>query len=478
MALVCETVTATTTSELVRLRDLSRADVVELRLDFVDRPDVAAALANRRLPVVVTCRPRAEGGRFDGPETDRLALLAQAIQLGAEYVDVEHNVDAATLPVGRMTRLIHSLHDFRGIPADLADRVRELRRKARGGIVKVAVQVASPEQCIDLRVAAGTGEQNVIALGTAGTISRICPWLFASAWTYGGQVAPGQVPVDQLIDLYRVREHTSSTRVFAVTGAPLGHSASPAMFNAAFDAAGIDAVYLPIETGSAAAFKATAEAFGVEGASVTAPQKRAWLDLAAGVPPRVKTIGALNTVKRTPQGWDAQNFDLDGFLAPLRARAIPLQGRHVVVLGAGGAALAVTQALKQEGASVAVSARRTDQAEQIAEAVEVRATSWPPPGGWDLLVNATPVGTSPHVDASPMPSSALRGGLVYDLVYNPLETRLLRDAKCAGIPGIGGLEMLVAQAERQFAYWMGRQPPAGVMENAARQFVTRGGSTA
>lgn len=478
MALVCETLTAATTTEMVSLRDRSRADIVEVRLDFVERPDVGAVLAGRRCPVVVTCRRRADGGNFDGPETDRLALLARAIQLGAEYVDVEHCVDASVLPAGRATRLIHSLHNFTGLPADLEERVRRMRQSAHGGIVKVAVQVDSPEQCVELRRAAGEGDQIVIALGAAGALSRICPWLFGSAWTYGGQAAPGQIAVDQLIDVYRVREHSASTQVFAVTGAPLGHSASPAMFNAAFSRAGIDAVYLAIETRDAGAFRRTAEAFGIEGASVTAPQKRAWISLADSVPRDVGAIGSLNTVKRTAAGWEARNFDAAGLLTPLRSRAVPLRHRRVAVLGAGGAARTVTHTLASEGAEVFVCARRPDQAAELARAAGVQTVGWPLSGSFDLVVNATPVGTSPHTEESPVPAAALSAALVYDLVYNPIETRLLRDARLAGIPGIGGLEMLVAQAELQFDYWIGRQAPAGVMEAAARAFVSAAGREA
>ena len=157
---------------------------------------------------------------------------------------------------------------------------------------------------------------------------------------------------------------------------------------------------------------------------------------------------------------------MPGFLEPLER--FDLAGARAAVLGAGGVARAVCVALASRRAKVAVYARDAACAAEVARLAGGTAHPIPPsPGSWDVLVNATPVGTYPHVEQTPIPGVALDGRLVYDLVYNPLKTRLLADADAAGCPTIGGLEMLVAQAERQFEWWTGRRPEAGLFKAAA-----------
>ena len=147
---------------------------------------------------------------------------------------------------------------------------------------------------------------------------------------------------------------------------------------------------------------------------------------------------------------------------------MPLAGARVAVLGAGGSARAVVAALAGSEARVSVHARSRARAEEVAMTASVAVGPLPPePGSWDLLVNCTPVGMFPNVDATPVEAAALTGGYVYDLIYNPPTTRLLREAATAGCQTIGGLEMLVAQAERQFEIWTGQRPPAGLFGEAA-----------
>jgi shikimate 5-dehydrogenase len=186
-------------------------------------------------------------------------------------------------------------------------------------------------------------------------------------------------------------------------------------------------------------------------------------------------ITAVNTLRREDDGrWAAINTDIDGFLAPLSA--VPLEGRRASILGAGGAAAAVAVALASRGAKVTIHARRLDAAERLAAAAGVRAGEWPPAAGsWDVLVNATPAGTWPEVDVLPVPVEALAGDLastlVYDLVYNPRETALLRAARARGAATIGGLDMLVAQAAGQWTWWTGLPVPTAAMRRAAEAWL-------
>jgi 3-dehydroquinate dehydratase/shikimate dehydrogenase len=477
--LVCETVTADRLADLRRNRDRAvDADLVELRLDGVTDLDVAGALEGRRRPVIVTCRPQWEGGRFAASEEERLRVLAQAIHLGAEFVDVEWRADRSSLPHGERTRFVLSNHDFAEVPADLADRVRAMQAE-RADVIKIAVTAQRVSDCLRLKDVLRDDESHVsIAMGSAGLLTRTFPSLFGSSWTYSGSAAPGQLSSQELIDIYRVRDTTASTALYALLGAPLGHSASPAMHNGGFVEAGLDALYVPLESASVDEVATLAERLKLRGASVTAPLKQALLASTPCVSDVARQIGAVNTLRWTAHGLEAENFDAAGFLSPIDRRDRRVRGKRVVVLGAGGAARAAAWALRAHGARVSISARQSDLAAKAAAALHVETTAWPPAPGWDVLVNATPVGTWSRHEESPLPSDRLGGELVYDMVYNPPDTLLMRQARAAGVEAIGGLEMLIAQARRQFFWWTGREVSATVLERAALEFISATGEVA
>jgi 3-dehydroquinate dehydratase/shikimate dehydrogenase len=460
-------------AELRAARDAASADLIELRLDGVSDIDVAGALEGRSVPVIVTCRASWEGGAFEGSEAERIGILGEAIRLGAEYVDVEWKADRRGLPAPGRTTIVLSHHDFSGMPRDLHDRVRAMAGE-QPHILKIAVAPAGLRDCITLRDAVqGVGRRVAIAMGAAGQLTRLAPALFGSEWTYGGTSAPGQVSASELREVFRIGAQTRTTAIYGVAGLPLAHSASPAMHNAAFAALGMDAVYVPLETADAGELLEVGAAVGLVGASVTAPLKTGVFarvpehdDLSSG-------IGALNTLRRVGGRWEGRNFDVAGFLSPFVRRDVDLRGQRAVVLGAGGAARTALWALQSHGARVEVAARRADRASALAAEFGVAASPWPPHPGWDLLVNTTPVGTWPETDATPLDADDIRGGTVYDLIYNPEETALLAAAAANGAAVIGGLEMLVGQACHQFEWWTGRPAPREVMTEAARAFLAR-----
>lgn len=468
---ICQTVTGATTTALVAARDAATAaDLVELRLDGVASVDVSAALANRAKPVVVTCRPVWEGGRFEGSEDDRHAILAQALALGAEFVDVEFRASFAPGLIARAPeRVIVSAHDFSGVPADpgaLADAMRA----TGAATIKVAVAAKRLTDTLALVDIGARGDAIVIAMGDAGVVTRLLPERFHSRWTYAGNaVAPGQVPVERMLSTFRYREVSSQARLFGVVSPNAMYSLSPAMHNAAFAAAGFDAVYVPMAAADFDDFLAFAAALDVEGVSVTIPYKLDALAAASIADDRTRAVGAANTLRRTAGGWEATNTDVDGFLAPLGAAyGTSLHGARASVLGAGGAARATIVALLSEGAAVQVHARRQEQALDVARSLGASAGPWPPASGsWDLLVNTTPLGGTTRRRESPLPGGPFGGRLVYDLTYGEGPSQLLDEAAAAGCRILDGLPMLVAQAERQFAWWTGRHPQPGVMRAAA-----------
>ena len=477
-AKLCVTVSGATMEELRVNRDgVKDADLVELRLDFVRRPDVLGALKGRRCPVVITCRPTWEGGRFEGSETERHAILAEALDQGAEYVDLEWRAGFVDLIARRSGRgIVLSTHEFASIPVDLMARYRAMR--ATGAeIVKVAVRADSLSAALALKEIERNGvsaPRILIAMGPAGAASRVLPDRFGSCWTYAGDgVAPGQFDLPRMVDEFRVKALSDMTQVYGVLGVPLEHSLSPAMHNAGFAATGSDAVYLPLEASGVEDFVAFARAFGIRGASVTAPYKEEITRYLSEVDEVGQRIGAVNTLQMTEAGWSGYNTDVPGFLEPLDGR-VALGGCRASVLGSGGAARSVAVALAGEGASVTVCARNEGKAVNVARLAGGHTSAFPPAlGSWDLLVNATPIGTYPKGDATPLPGGPFDGDLVYDLVYNPTVTRLMMEASDAGCQTIGGLGMLVAQAVRQFELWTGMAAPRKIFEAAAAASLSR-----
>jgi 3-dehydroquinate dehydratase/shikimate dehydrogenase len=471
LSLLCETVTGTTTAELVAARDAAtRADMVELRLDGVTDPDIAQLLHGRRVPVIVTCRPRWEGGRFDGSEEDRRRLLTSAFESGAEYVDIEWRADFADLIRAYPHRVVVSSHDFAGVPDDLCGRARAMR--ATGAtVIKVAITAARLSDTLPLLEIAKGGDTIVIGMGDAGMPSRLLAARFGSRWTYSGnRVAPGQVPTGVMLDRFGFRAAGADAAVYGVVGDNVMHSLSPVMHNAAFAATRIDAVYVPLRAADFDDFLTFADRLGVAGVSVTIPFKQAALRAASSADALTRQVGAANTLRRHAVAWEATNSDVDGFLEPLDAvvGCHSLDGMRASVLGAGGAARAVIVALRSRGAAVTVHARRSEQASEVAASLGADVGPWPPlAGSWDLLVNCTPLGSASAPAASPLPSGPFDGRAVYDLTYGREVSALVRDAKRAGCVALDGLPMLVAQAERQFEWWTGRHAPAGVMKAAA-----------
>ena len=499
-SLLCETVTGATMAELTAARDgAAAADMVELRLDGVRDLDVAQALSGGHVPMIATCRPTWEGGRFDGSEEERRGVLARALALGAAYVDIEWRAGFDDLIRANSSRVVVSSHDFAGVPDDLGTRARAMRSTG-AALIKVAVTAARLSDTLPLLDIAKGGDAVVIGMGDAGVPSRLLASRFGSRWTYAGSgVAPGQLPAARMVDQFRFRTVGARTGLYGVVGDNVMDSVFPAMHNAACAAAGLDAVYVPLAAADFADFLVFADALGIAGASVTIPFKLDALKASVASDDLTRRVGAANTIRRAQRGqaqrgktqsgqaqrvqaqrgWEATNTDVAGFLEPLGPEwSTDLLGADVQVrprvsiLEAGGAARAVIVALTSKDARVTVHARRGEKAQALAASLGVDVGPWPPAAGsWDLLVNCTPLGSASAPDSSPLPGGPFDGHLVYDLTYRRGESPLVRDARRAGLRTLDGLPMLVAQAERQFEWWTGRPPASGVMQAAARREV-------
>lgn len=466
------------------------ADCVECRLDYFAKPfapgDLAGLLADAPLPVIVTVRPRRQGGNYDGPEADRLALLAAATDLpGVLAVDCEEDVPPAQRPAGP-TILSH--HDFETWPDNAAGLWKALRVQSPY-VAKLAAKGTCPEDAFAALQLARQAEGKGIALamGEAGLPSRILAGKVGAWGTFATlepakRSAPGQPSLAEMLDLYRFRTLGPDTAVYGVVGCPIGHSMSPAIHNAAFAAAGLDAVYLPlrVEPGPEN-FRRFLDAalgcdwLGLRGLSVTIPHKENAL---AYVGERfcdelAVRIGAINTVGLDAggqlRGWNTDYAAaLDALCAAMGIQREDLAELPVTVLGAGGVARALVAALAQYQADVTVCNRTLSRGRQLAEEFGCRSGSLETAEttATEILINCTPIGMFPGVVGCPVEHLPPGVRVVFDTIYNPLRTRLLELADRAGCTTVTGLDMFVGQAVGQFKPWTSRPAPVEVMRQA------------
>ncbi len=496
MTQVCVSLTETTTTALVdRMVDLAPvADLFEIRADLADELDLLTLLRTRPRPLLLCCRSAAHGGRWTRSEEERRLLLLEGVKRGFDYVDIEHDAGFGEVMVEKAGRgLILSHHDFERTPDDLLG-LYERMCLLGADIVKIAV---TPRSFSDVaRVLELQGEAArrddvplvAIAMGPLGVVTRLWAGRYGALFTFasaapGEESAPGQVPAAFMHEVYRVRRVSRATRLYGVLGTHVEHSLSPVLHNAAFADRDLDALYVPLQAEALEPFLAALPVLGLAGFSVTRPFKTQILEHLHEVEESAALAGGANTVWVHDGLLRGSSTDGVGLLGPLRRR-LDVRERRVVVLGGGGAARAVARALIQRGAVVTLLARRPEQAAEAAAAA-TRGLSFGCVHGalhalrehpWDVLINATPVGSHELPEQTLVPADAhRRDSLVFDLVYAPLETRLLREARAAGCATIDGLEMLIAQAAPQFEAWTGIEAPVEVMRRAAVDFLARGG---
>lgn len=477
-------------------RALARAErmarVVELRLDAMEKLEAIVGFLENLPPPrrgvirIATCRSRTAGGGFDGSTSLQLALLRQALRAGCQWVDVEGETLAEFGPALRRhllrgARAIASFHDFQRTPANLPGLYQRLARLG-GHVVKLAVTARRQRDTLAvLRLARRyRGRVIALAMGTGGIPSRVLGLRAGSALTYasldgGPAVAAGQLPLSQMREVYRAHRLNARTRVYGVIGYPIGHSLSPVMQNAAFQAGGINAVYLPFEVADLGDFLACRAELGVAGFSVTLPHKEKIIRYLDACDPLAEVIGAVNTIViRGGEQLYGYNTDYVGVLRTL-VRHLPLEGAQVLIVGAGGSARAVGFALATAGAFVSITARRPARARALARALGGEALPRARVRGrrFDAIVNCTPVGMAPARTASPLASGELNARVVFDLVYTPLETELLRRARRRGSIAVPGWRMLVEQGAAQFEIWTGLRAPIARMRRAVLRALRR-----
>ena len=470
-------------------------DLVEVRADYLSEPEAALPVV-RDLPeelqrrVILTMRTSKQGGQLPHSEDVRRAFWSHASQLPNVLFDVELDLlQKESEHAFDLSRVICSHHDFTKVPEDL-DEIYQRMVATQARILKIAVQASDATDCLPIfklleRAHQDDRELIAIAMGNRGLVTRVLGPSRGSFLTYGSldddsPTAPGQITGTDLRNLFRIDSVDSSTQITGLIGNPVSHSLSPHIHNAAFAEADVNAVFIPIELDEVVAFLRTMIRpdsreieWNLRGLSVTAPHKSTVIGELNWIDPAAREIGAVNTIVIEDDELHGYNTDSIGFIAPLKQRYESIAGLRCAVIGSGGAARAVIWALKAEGAIVTVFARDEAKGKTLAGLFGVNSEPLSNPmfRDFDVVTNATPLGTCGKAeDETPANSEQLRGvRLAYDLVYNPSETRFLREARAVGCETIEGLEMLISQAVEQFKLWTGQHPNVDVMRAAAKR---------
>ncbi len=454
-------------------------DILELRLDLLSPEEQKKASQFPSLvdlPVILTCRRVADGGKCSLSERSRRSLIIQTLEKGAfEYVDIEDDVkknDVELAAREKGVKIIRSYHDFEKVPEDIFSRIQSLSK--RGDIAKVAVTPHSISDVITLfrinRELTDT-PKIVIGMGDWGVCTRILYRKMGSILTFGSSVstkaiAPGMISVRDLKELYRADRINERTGIYGVVGNPVMHSLSPKIHNPGFHAINYNAVYVPFLSDSIRSFLLLAEFLQMRGFSVTVPFKVDVLKYLGNITREVKQIGSCNTVIRVPNMWKGTNTDYYGFLSPIEDDIASGRIRNALVIGAGGAADAIVWALTNRGVKVVIVNRTLENAKRLAAKNNASADTLENASrysGWaDLVVQSTKVGLSQPKD-NPVPDFVFTGREVaYDIVYEPRMTAFLKNAEKAGCTLHYGLEMLLSQGKLQFESFTGYHYPKNV----------------
>jgi 3-dehydroquinate dehydratase/shikimate dehydrogenase len=504
---LCAAIFAETPEQVLRDAALAAeagADMVELRIDRLTEP---IKLPELTLPFILTCRPTSEGGESELSDEQRLDLLATMSEGRAAYIDIElqtyiRRPDVCDL-VNPPRRLIVSAHDFNGRPKLPSLRIDMAQRLAH--VHKLVWRARTIRDNLEAFELLKDPIQPTIALcmGEAGLISRVLAKKFGAFLTFaalenGGGTAPGQISIEDMKRLYRWDVIGPQTKVYGVVADPVKHSMSPAIHNAGFEAVGHDGVYLPLLVNAGyESFKAFMESFlnfeglDLSGLSITIPHKENALrylkEKGAEVEELAERIGAVNTI--TIDRFSGRlrlrglNTDyaaiLDTITTKLNIAQEQLKDYRVAVIGAGGTGRTAVAALAEYGATVVVYNRTKERADDLAAEFNGRKGQVVPArleklcdSCCHIFINTTSVGMHPNVDENPLgdkPPKFAPDTLVFDTIYNPMKTKLLQQAEAAGAKTVGGVEMFVRQAARQFESWTGKPAPVdlfrGVVEN-------------
>jgi 3-dehydroquinate dehydratase/shikimate dehydrogenase len=479
---VCVAIIGSTAAEMIEKANsvVKETPFLEFRLDYLEKPLAALPkfkqfFADNTAAIgIATCRRAANGGKFAGALAAEMEILNKAASSGFHIVDLELE-SAESLKKGELQKLrdtgvalIVSHHDFNATK-DL-DKIYERIEPFQPDFVKIVPTAKHLADNVTLMrfIERMNEKANVIGIcmGDAGIISRVLSLRAGSAFTFaaatqGEETGPGQIAARTLIETYRIDQVDAATKVYGVAGNPIKSSLSPVMMNTAFRRETVNAVYLALQATKVNDLLKVVSEIPIQGLSITMPHKQEIMEHLENTDPLSAKIGACNTVLRAQDGkLYGFNTDVAGIVGPLEKR-MSLRGAKALVLGAGGAARAAVFGLRDKGAEVFILNRTAETAQKLArqsgsKTIKKDAVA---KTAFDVIINATPIGMAGHKGSPLLDPKDLNTKLVFDLVYNPIETPLIRQARQLGIPFITGVEMFVQQGARQFEIWTGKPAP-------------------
>jgi 3-dehydroquinate dehydratase/shikimate dehydrogenase len=484
---VCLAVSADTVDEMLEIAEGMARDnpFVEFRLDYLKQPLAAIPKIRRFLEThqyvtaIATCRRADNGGKFKGSLASELDVLNKAHAAGCQIIDLELESALKTKPevLARLRKsagVIISFHDFRAT-RNLEPTLEKMLKMPSDFYKIVTTATTLSDNVTMMKFLQTQSDKHAligVCMGEQGIISRVLSVRAGSVFTFGAvnadlKTAPGQVSARDLRGIYRIEQVDAATRVYGVAGDPIEHSLSPVIMNTALRRENVNGVYVALHAKTLKDLMHCVREIPLHGLSVTMPYKQAMLEHLDNTDAHTAKIGACNTVVRGQEGkLFGFNTDVAGVLRPLEQR-LTIEGTKVLVLGAGGAARAAVFGLKERGAEVWILNRTTVKAQKLARQAKARTIKRADlrKTAFDVIVNATPVGMGSTRDC-PLKEDEIQAKVVFDMVYDPIETRLLQVARAKGIAVIPGVEMFVHQAARQFEIWTGKPAPAGDMLRA------------
>jgi len=458
---------------------------IEFRLDYLKQPLAALPKIHRFLEThqyvtaIGTCRRADNGGRFKGTLASQLEVLAKAHAAGCQLVDLElqsalKSKPEAIVRLRSRAGLILSFHDFRAT-RNLDETLEKMLKIPADFYKVVSTATTLSDNVVMMKFLQAHGGQHAligVCMGEQGIISRVLSVRAGSAFTFGAvsadrQTAPGQVSARDLRSIYRIEQVDAATRIYGVAGDPIEHSLSPIIMNTALRRENVNGVYLALHAKTLKDLIHCTREIPLHGLSITMPYKQATLPYLDNTDAHSAKIGACNTVVRGQEGkLYGFNTDIAGVIRPLEQR-LTIENAKVLVLGAGGAARAAVFGLKERGAEVWILNRTSAKGQKLARQAKARTIKRADLRkiAFDVIINATPVGMGNTRDC-PLKDQEIQARVVFDMVYDPVQTHLLQVARAKGIAVIPGVEMFVQQAARQFEIWTGKPAPAGDMLRA------------
>jgi shikimate dehydrogenase/3-dehydroquinate dehydratase type I len=521
--MICIPITSRNNKEALHAikRSCRFADFIELRMDLIGRGNLAELISAvrgnpRSIIIIVTCRKKEEAARAGAAlriksavinTEKKLALLKEAIELGADFIDIElaegqkaiNELKSLCAKRGGKTNIIVSYHNLKETPA--LTRLKEIFHqcaKTKPAVVKIVTTAKTVEDnltTLNLISSTRKSSQKIISfcMGDKGGISRaIAPFMgsYLSFATLGkeGQSAPGQYTVSEMNQFQKWFNGQRRSRLapvlslgkslpknYILLGNPVGHSLSTLMHNAALKKMGIEENYSAFCVQDIGSAMEGLRGMNIRGASVTIPFKVAVMEYLDDIDDDALEIGAVNTIVNNNGRLNGYNTDWLGLILTIK-KAMTIRNKTFVIVGAGGTAQAAAYGIIKEGGLPVIINRTAERGKILSkkwncpfypfsEAGRIKA---------DCLINTTSVGMNPQRDKSPVSAETLAGyKYVMDVIYNPLKTKLLADAEKRGCKILSGVDMFVHQGAQQIRIWTGKEPPRTLMKKVILERLTK-----